>query len=64
MKQEILRYDNGNIQCIINTNNSGQLHGLYIGYKSDGSVWFTGNWTNGKRFGLNTYYGYKQGYYL
>ena len=68
MKQKICRYPNGSIKYIVNRNNSGQRHGLYVGYYSDGSIWRIRNWINDKRFGIqtNNYYNGKieQKYYL
>lgn len=56
MKQEIIRWNNGNISYIINRNNSGRLYGLCVRYKLDGSILYIDNWFNGKRFGLDTEY--------
>ena len=70
MKQEIIRCsDNGSIKRIFNCNNSGQKHGLFVGYWFDGSLWGITNWVNGKRFGFDTYKPYssdeiKQKYHL
>ena len=69
MKQQIIRCSNGSIKRIFNYNNSGQFHGLVVGYWFiDSSIMGITNWVNGKRFGHSTYKPYsseiKQSYYL
>ena len=68
MKQKIDRYSNNCISYICNYNNSGQRHGLQIGYDYNGSIRYIQNWFNDKRFGLYTlnYYSgeIEQKYYL
>ena len=61
LKQEIRRYFIGNIQHIINYNNSGQLHGLNVRYSPSDNIFYIDNWFNSKRFGLETYKPYIDG---
>ena len=54
MKEKIYKFPNGKIHHITNRNNSGQLHGLCVGYNSDGGICYIQNWINGKDYGLET----------
>ena len=49
---EYLTYhENGNLRLDAQINCEGQLHGTFVEYLADGSMWGYGEWVNGKRHG-------------